>query len=81
MNEERIKIGDGIRFRYTNYKGKKCVRYAIVKRIYTGSNEWHKVKQKLVDGYDFDKNEIRTYAYKDMEILRIYPSVIYMKGE
>ena len=59
-----------ITFTYTNWKGKKAQRKALMKSLYWGSNEWHPQEQWLVRGFDLDKQAMRTYALKDMSKLQ-----------
>lgn len=67
----RIKDGDVIKFKYTNWKGKTSIRNVIVTGLIYGSNDWHKEVQLFVEGYDLDKKENRTYAVKDISDLKL----------
>lgn len=51
---------------YTNWRGETAVRRLLPRRIYWGSNQWHREPQYLVDCYDDMVGEIRSFALKDM---------------
>ena len=55
-----------VAFDYTNYRGERATRRALLRDIYFGSTEYHPEDQWLVAGHDLDKNEDRIYAIKDM---------------
>lgn len=48
--------------RYTNWKNETAERRIIPRSLYHGSNEWHPTPQYLVECFDLDKMDIRTYA-------------------
>jgi hypothetical protein len=52
---------------YTNYKGVTRLRRVIPKRVFFGSNQWHPDPQWLLDVFDVDTEQRRTFALKDME--------------
>jgi predicted DNA-binding transcriptional regulator YafY len=51
---------------YTNYSGKRGKRVVEPQRIWFGSNEWHSERQWLLDAYDVDKGENRTFTMIDI---------------
>lgn len=55
-----------IKVKYRNWKGEVAVRTIVPKKIFYGSSEYHKGEQWLMEVYDVDKNESRTYALKDV---------------
>ena len=55
-----------IRVRYKNYKGDESIRTIRPRNLYFGSNKWHPEPQWLLDAYDIQKMEMRTFALKDM---------------
>lgn len=59
-------VGRIIKFDYVNYKGEASVRRIRVDDILFDSNEWHKEKQFLMYGYDYDKKAFRCFAMKDI---------------
>lgn len=59
-----------IKFKYKNWKGKTSDRTAEVKRIYKGTTKYHPEPQLLIEAFDYEKNEERTFAIRD--ILDIY---------
>lgn len=59
--------GHPVRFTYTNWRGKKSERQAILERIFWGTTTYYKVPQWLVMGYDLDKRADRTYALARFE--------------
>lgn len=66
MGNLTFKKGDVIHFNYTNYKGERSHRRAVVRKIYEGSTEWHPEYQWLIEAFDINKNAMRTFAYRDM---------------
>ena len=54
---------------YTNWKGEKRERVIEPRHIYFGSTEYHKEPQFLIEALDVEKNEVRHFALKDMELL------------
>lgn len=63
--------GDIIRFSYTNWKGFKSIRKAIIKEFYFGSTEFHKEYQMLIRAFDLDKMEERVFAAKDIDGIEV----------
>lgn len=55
-----------IRFWYTNHKGEKAFRTVRPTKLYYGESEWHHGKQWLLNGICHDRNELRTFAIKDI---------------
>lgn len=53
---------------YTNWKGRKGNRLIIPHRVWYGTTEYHTEPQMLLDAFDMEKKEERTFALKDMEI-------------
>ncbi len=53
---------------YTDWKGVSAWRAVVPKcgGIYFGSNEWHKKPQWLLDAFDVEKQEWRTFAFADI---------------
>lgn len=47
---------------YVNWKGEREPRNIIPRRIFFGSNEWHKESQYLLEAWDMDKEAMRTFA-------------------
>lgn len=62
-----LKEGDLIRFSYTNWKGFKAIRKAIIKEFFFGANEHHEQYQMLIRAFDLDKLEERIFAVKDID--------------
>lgn len=56
-----------IRILYTNYRGETCWRSIIFTRIYWGKSSWHPVDQWLIEGFDTEKKEHRTFALSGIE--------------
>lgn len=52
---------------YTNYRGELSIRRIVPLRLWFGSNQWHTEPQWLLDGFDLDKQEERTFALKDLQ--------------
>lgn len=66
-----VKEGDLIRFSYTNWKGFKATRKAIVKEFFFGATEYHNEYQMLIRAFDLDKLEERTFAVKDIDGIEV----------
>jgi predicted DNA-binding transcriptional regulator YafY len=47
---------------YRNWKGEVRERRILPTHIFWGSNEWHTEEQWLVEAYDLEKKELRTFA-------------------
>lgn len=54
---------------YTNWKGVKRERVIVPQHIYFGATKFHKTPQFLVEALDVEKDEVRHFALKDMELL------------
>lgn len=55
-----------IRMLYENYRGETSIRHVIPRRIWFGSTEWHPEDQWLLEGYDLDRQEMRSYSLKEI---------------
>ena len=66
-----------LEFDYVNYKGESSHRKVQVDQIEFGTNEWHKEPQWLMHAYDFDKNENRAFAMRDMTNVRFSAEMQY----
>lgn len=49
-------------FDYVNHRGVQSRRRVRPERLYFGMSEWHPGRQWLLDAYDFDRGETRTFA-------------------
>lgn len=68
----QVKSGSGVLvFDYTNHRGESARRMVSTSflRLYWGSTEYHKEPQWLMETYDWDKREYRSFAVKDIAIL------------
>lgn len=63
--------GATISFDYVNWKGRAGKRRATIKRLVYGSNEWHPEPQFLLEAYDEDKCDDRTFAVRDIANVEI----------
>ena len=54
---------------YTNWKGVKAERVITPKHIWFGSTKYHKEPQFLVQALDNEKNVMRDFALKDMQLI------------
>lgn len=52
---------------YTNWKGVTSVRHIYPHEIYFGFTEYHPEPQWLMDAYDCDKADNRTFALRDCD--------------
>ncbi len=62
-----IFLNDTMKCEYTNYQGKKSVRYFFPLSIVFGSDNWHKEDQFLIHVQDLDRDVRRSFALKHME--------------
>lgn len=53
---------------YTNHAGVRAIRQIIPTPggLRFGSTQWHHDKQWLLDAYDVEKDDVRTFAVKDI---------------
>lgn len=51
---------------YTNHRGERSERTILPSGIYFGTTEWHPGPQWLLDAFDRDKGDNRTFAMKDI---------------
>lgn len=51
---------------YTNWKGETSDRTILPLRMFWGSNQWHKEEQWLLEAFDKEKHDTRTFAMKDI---------------
>ena len=56
-HEEQILVFD-----YENYRGNKETRRVLPKRIWFGVTDWHPEPQWILDGFDLDRNALRSFA-------------------
>lgn len=53
-------------FEYKNWKGEVGIRKVLPLEVYFSSNEFHQETQWLMDAFDLDKMEERTFAMNDI---------------
>lgn len=51
---------------YCNYRNETTVRTIVPHRIWFGSTAWHPEPQWLLDALDLEKNEVRSFAVRDI---------------
>jgi predicted DNA-binding transcriptional regulator YafY len=51
---------------YKNWKGVVGIRHITPKGIHFGKTEYHPEEQWLLDAYDHDKEDFRTFAMNDI---------------
>lgn len=61
-----IVFGSVNTFRYTNHRGEVALRIVIPHALRFGQSPYHKEDQWLLECYDCDKEELRTFALKDI---------------
>ena len=76
-----VKVGDFIRFSYTNWKGIKSIRKAIIKEFFFGRTEHHKEYQMLIRAFDVDKMEERVFSAKDIDGAEVVHILDYRSGQ
>jgi len=55
-----------VRIRYTNWKGVTAHRVIVPISIEFASTDWHKDAQWILTALDYDKQEMRDFAMKDI---------------
>lgn len=55
-----------VRILYTNYRGETALRTIVPEKIWFGTTEWHHEPQWLMDAVDAEKQQIRSFAMKDI---------------
>lgn len=56
-----------VRILYTNYRHETAVRTIIPERIWYGPTSWHPEQQWLLDAFDVEKRERRSFAVADIK--------------
>lgn len=56
-----------IKVLYKNWRGEEGLRKIIPLQVYFGSTEFHLIDQWLLKVWDCEKNDYRTYAFKDIK--------------
>ena len=64
MEENKNK---NIKILYTNYRGETAIRDVIPIKIWFGSTDWHPEEGWLMDAYDIEKKNNRSFAMKDIK--------------
>lgn len=64
--------GQHVLIDYTNWRGERSIRPIVpnMESLWYGFNDWHKEAQWLLDAYDVEKGDIRTFAMKDIHSWR-----------
>lgn len=70
----QISKGDCIEFTYVNWEGETAIREVIVEGLLFGSNNYHTDEQFLLEAFDINKKEMRTFAIKDMSDIFVWNS-------
>jgi predicted DNA-binding transcriptional regulator YafY len=61
-NHEEIANNGKATILYSNYKGETKIREILPEKIWYGSTKWHPEMQWLLDAYDIEKREKRSFA-------------------
>lgn len=56
-----VKSGRAYFFEFTNFRGETSFRHVIARGLRWGSTPWHKDTQFFFDGFDLDKQEVRSF--------------------
>lgn len=77
---KREDFGDGppLLIEYRNHRGEVGHRAIIPGRSYYGEVPWHRGPQWLLECWDIDRNEARTFAWSG--VLRVLPGC-HVRGE
>lgn len=60
-----VEKASAIDMEYTNWRGETTVRSVVPKRIWFGTTEWHPEPGWLLDAFDLDKQQVRSFALQD----------------
>lgn len=63
-----IKFNTINRLKYRNHRGEVAVRDIVPTHMWFGSNEWHTEEQWIVEAYDRDKKEYRSFSLEGFRI-------------
>lgn len=63
---EHLDAAQVVRIVYTNYRNETTVRSIIPDRLWFGSTPWHPKPQWLLDAFDVEKGEKRSFAVADI---------------
>lgn len=61
---------------YTNHRGETAVRRIIPVRAWFGVTEWHPEPQWLLDAFDTERKVERSFALRDMSIVKESPRLL-----
>lgn len=64
---------DKILIDYTNHAGVRSVREIVPARILLGATQWHPETQWMLDAHDVQKDDLRTFAMKDIHRWGVEP--------
>lgn len=64
---------DPVEFWYTNWRGEKAQRKAILRCLWWGSTEYHPEEQWFLKAFDTEKQQERDFALKDCDFTGIPP--------
>lgn len=53
---------------YTNYAGKTAERHIVPERLWYGTTEWHPGPGWLLDAFDIDKHERRSFSLSGFDV-------------
>lgn len=62
--------GRTVEIDYTNWKGERSKRRIDCGNLEYGSTEWHPEPQFLLFAYDYEKEDFRQFAIKDIHSLQ-----------
>lgn len=55
-----------VRIAYTNHRGEHSVRTVHPLKLWFGETNWHPEPQWFVDCHDIEKNQVRSFAMRDI---------------
>ena len=64
MHQLHFRVANKVQYR--NWKGVIAERTIMPYRMFFGATEYHPEEQWLLEAHCLDKNELRTFALKDM---------------
>jgi predicted DNA-binding transcriptional regulator YafY len=69
IHHRAIVFGLENRFVYTNWQGVKESRRVIARYVWFGTTPHHLEPQWLLEAFDMDKRDYRTFALSDIEVV------------
>lgn len=73
MSNEKMRSPKWVEFLYKNWKGETGIRRVYPLKIWWGKTDWHPTEQWLLDAFDIDKQDTRSFAIADIRAWQPLP--------